>query len=419
MTKTVSSEPSDLSPEQQHALALLHSGENIFLTGGAGSGKSYVIREFFRKEDPQKVPILASTGAAAVLLGGRTFHSFFGLGLMEGGPEATLEKTAKDARLRKRLRQVEGVVIDEVSMIPGQAWNTANLIAQRARESQLPWGGLRIIAVGDFLQLPPIGKERQRDWCFLTPAWKETAFQNCVLNGNQRVSEPGFLEVLNQIRFGTVSNQVKNFLDSYVREHDEEASGTRLFPRRDQVEYFNNKKLNELTTPEFKLEAIYFGESKYVEILKKSAPVREQLILRPGCEVLFVQNDPQKRWVNGTRGYVTEIKDEKVLVHKDKGRTVTVDRSLFAHQDADGNILASVLQFPLVLGYATTIHKSQGATLDEIWCDLGSLWEPGQAYVALSRLRSARGLNLLRWNSSSIRLDPQVVQFYKNLSGDI
>jgi ATP-dependent exoDNAse (exonuclease V) alpha subunit len=131
--------------------------------------------------------------------------------------------------------------------------------------------------------------------------------------------------------------------------------------------------------------------------------------------VIFLQNDPQKRWINGTRGTVTKIEVDKITVRKDGGREVNVDKTTFSLQDAEGNVTATVIQFPLTLAYATTIHKSQGATLDEVWCDLRSLWEPGQAYVALSRLRSAEGLKLVGWNPRSIIVDPKVLEFYQSI----
>ncbi len=131
---------------------------------------------------------------------------------------------------------------------------------------------------------------------------------------------------------------------------------------------------------------------------------------------MFLQNDPQKRWVNGTRGEVVEIETDKITVKKQGGREVQVEKSTFSLQNSEGQIVASVLQFPLTLAYATTIHKSQGATLDELWCDLGALWEPGQAYVALSRLTSGEGLYLLRWHPRSVLTDPRVMDFYRQLS---
>ncbi|WP_413612696.1 DEAD/DEAH box helicase [Bdellovibrio sp. HCB-110] len=411
MTKT----PIDLSPEQANALELLRSGENVFLTGGAGSGKSFLIRQFMKELDPKEMPILASTGAAAVLLGGRTFHSFFGLGIMEGGPDATYQRASKETRLMSRLRKVEGVIIDEISMIPGQALMIAEALAQRARESKLPWGGMRIISVGDFAQLPPVTQSGQRDWCFINAVWKQSGFQTSMLSHNQRVSDNLFLDVLADVRHGLSSERVRDFLNEHIQEHDEDHPGTRLFGRKIYAEKFNEKKLMELDEEEVTIDSIYFGSEKHIELLMKTAPVPVKLILKLGCRVMFLQNDPQKRWVNGTRGVITDIETDKITVKKDNGREVQVDKASFALQDAEGNIMASVIQFPLTLAYATTIHKSQGATLDDLWCDLSSLWEPGHAYVALSRLRSSEGLHLIGWSPRSIIVDPKVLDFYKQL----
>lgn len=407
--------PIDLSLEQATALDLLRSGENVFLTGGAGSGKSFLIRHYMKEIDTKELPILASTGAAAVLLGGRTFHSFFGLGIMEGGSDATYERASKDNKLMARLRKVEGVIIDEISMIPGQALMIAEALAQKARDSKLPWGGMRIIAVGDFAQLPPVTQTGQRDWCFLNEVWRVSGFQTVMLSHNQRVSDNLFLDILHDIRHGLSTPRVRDFLNEHIQSHDPDHPGTRLFPRKINAEKFNQMKLAELNEEEVVIDSIYFGSEKHIEILMKTAPVPVKLQLKLGCRVMFLQNDPQKRWVNGTRGVVTDIADDKIMVKKDGGREVQVDKSSFALQDAEGNVMASVIQFPLTLAYATTIHKSQGATLDDLWCDLSHLWEPGHAYVALSRLRQAEGLHLIAWNPRSIIVDPKVLDFYKKL----
>ena len=405
-----------LSKEQKLALELCQSGENIFLTGGAGSGKSFVVKEFMQKLDPKEMPILASTGAAAVLLGGRTFHSFFGLGIMEGGPQATLNRVMKDSKTMKRLRHVEGVIIDEISMIPGEALRVAEALAQQAKESTLPWGGLRIIAVGDFGQLPPVTKYGQkRDWCFLTDTWQKTDFQNCALHFNQRIQDDEFLKVLADVRDGNLSALARSFLEEHTQDHDEDHPGTRLFPRRDLSENYNQKKLAEIPEDEYVVDSIYIGEQRYIDILAKSAPVPAQLKLKVGCRILFLKNDPQKKYVNGTRGTLVHHESDHLIVRKDNGREIKAEKISFALLDADGNVKASVIQYPVNLAYATTIHKSQGATLDELWCDLGSLWEPGHAYVALSRLREPSGLHIVRWSPRSFIVDPAVQKFYKNL----
>lgn len=411
--------PAELSSEQMRAMDVLASGENIFLTGGAGSGKSFLVREFRRSLNPKTTPLLASTGAAAVLLEGRTFHSFFGLGIMEGGPAATLARGCEDPRLMQRLRGIEGFIIDEISMIPATALEVAEALARQAKGSQLPWGGLRVIAVGDFSQLPPVTRNgARREWAFLSPVWQATNFVPIVLTQNHRVLDPEFLDILAQVRRGQVSETVKEFLNLRVRENDESCKNPRLFPRRDQVEKYNQMELAQLPGEEKVFDSIYFGKDKAVDMMKKSGPIPERLVLKVGCRVLFAQNDPQKRWVNGTRGTVVDISTEKITVEKETWRHVTVERSQFSILDAEGQNVASVINFPLVLGYATTIHKSQGATLDDLWVNLAQLWEPGQAYVALSRLRTGQGLKLLAWSPRSFLVDPQVIHFYKTLSED-
>jgi ATP-dependent exoDNAse (exonuclease V) alpha subunit len=405
-----------LSLEQQQALEILQSGENIFLTGGAGSGKSFLIRQFLRSENPKIFPILASTGAAAVLIGGRTFHSFFGLGIMDGGPQKTLERIKSDPRTLKRIAGVEGIVIDEISMIPGSAFEVAEKAARIARANELPWGGLRVIAVGDFAQLPPVTRSGEREWCFQSLSWERSGFQVCLLKHNQRVQKDTlFLDVLADAREGQMTERLKQFLNARVRKDQIEDKAPRLFPRRDQSEEFNMRELGLLKTPLVRIPSIYLGQEKQIEVLKKAAPVPGELVLKEGAHVLFIQNDPQKRWINGTRGVISEIAPDKIIVEKSRGREVTVDKVQFAIQNAEGEVVASVIQFPLTLAYATTIHKSQGATMDQLWVDLGRLWEPGHAYVALSRLSSAEGLNVLSWSPRSFITDPAVRRFYQQL----
>ncbi len=408
---------SELDVEQQIAFEVLQSGENVFVTGGAGSGKSYLIRHFMKTVDPKTMPILASTGAAAVLLGGRTFHSFFGLGIMEGGPQETFHRMKDEPKLLKRLMQVEGVIIDEISMIPASALEVAESLARHARQSSLPWGGMRVIVVGDFAQLPPVTRQGQkRDWSFQSPIWEQSGFQVVELTKNQRTYDQTFLDVLRDVRSGKVTPLVKEYLDLKIREHDEEDETTRLFPRRDQSEIFNGKKLGQIPSEEVKIPSIYLGQEKLVEALKRNSPIPGELTLKVGAKVLFLQNDPSKRWVNGTKGTVVDIEADKITVEKETWRHVTVDKTQFSLQDAEGRTVASVINFPLTLAYATTIHKSQGATLDEMWVDLSRLWEPGQAYVALSRLRTGDGLKLLGWRPQSVITDPAVTAFYQGLN---
>jgi ATP-dependent exoDNAse (exonuclease V) alpha subunit len=409
----------NLSDEQQSAYELLSSGENVFLTGGAGSGKSYLVRALRQNESSQTLPILASTGAAAVLVGGRTFHSFFGLGIMEGGANAAIDRACRDRRVMKRISEVEGFILDEVSMISAEAFRAAEAISKAARGSRLPWGGLRVIVVGDFAQLPPVSQGSTRDWAFLSPAWQESGFQTCLLTHNHRVEEKDYLDILASVREGKVTEDVQDFLSAKVQRDDPEDSAIRLFPRRDQAENFNQQELAKIPNPARTSDSIYLGEPRFIESLKKQSPIPETLTLKEGARVLFIQNDPQKRWVNGTRGTLREIQGskspERLIIEKDHGREVTVEKTMFSMMNAEGDMVASLLNFPVLLAYATTIHKSQGATLDDLWVDLSSLWEPGHAYVALSRLRTSQGLRILRWSHRSFVVDPLVIQFYQSM----
>ncbi|MFO1520424.1 MAG: AAA family ATPase, partial [bacterium] len=191
-----------LSPCQERAHELLqNSRDNVFLTGHAGSGKSFLTRHFLKDKDRKKFPVVASTGAAAVLVGGRTFHSFFGLGILEGGPGPTIEKALADRRLVKRLREMEGFVLDEVSMISGPTLSVAETICRKVRDHSLPWGGARVIAVGDFAQLPPVNPHsRKKEWAFLDEAWERSRFAPAVLKSILRSEDETYLRVLNFIR---------------------------------------------------------------------------------------------------------------------------------------------------------------------------------------------------------------------------
>ena len=406
----------DLSEDQSKALELLRDGHNVFLTGVAGSGKSHVIKTFTRDLDPKFFPILASTGRAAILVGGRTFHSFFGLGIMEGGPEATFERAKKDKALMGRLRKVEGVIIDEISMIHGEVLAVAEALCQVARAQDLPWGGLQVVVVGDFAQLPPVTQGRGRSaWAFLNPVWKKTGFCPAMLLTNHRTEEADFIELLNDLRQGTISEKLQRFLDEKTCALEDDFEGTRLLPRRYQTESFNLEKLQEIEGEEVSLPTSYYGEDRYVVSLKKNAPIPEALVLKEGCRVMFLQNDPKRRWVNGSTGVVESFLEDKVRVLLDSGRGVHVEKVVFSLQNHKAEVIAAAENYPLSLAYATTIHKSQGMTLDRVGVDIRGLWEPGQAYVALSRLKSSEGLFLQGWSEKSIFVDPIVRKFYHHV----
>lgn len=410
------SQAPQLNAEQEAALRVLNEKSgNVFVTGDAGTGKSFLIRHFLKGLERKRVPVLASTGAAAVLIGGRTFHSFFGLGLMQGGVERTVQKAVADRRVINRIKRLESFVLDEVSMIPGPALRAAETICCEARKDQRVWGGVRVIAVGDFAQLPPVSRNRNREWAFLDETWEQTDFKPIVLKQVMRTNDTEYTDVLQRIRSGTVDDVVTAFLNRKIDCDAIDTSHTHLFPRRQQAETFCQARLAELPGAATEFATSYSGRSEMIERLKKIAPVSEVLRLKEGAFVMLRVNDPQWRYVNGSVGHVVAIGDDELLIQLRNGRQVEVNRMSFAYLSAEGKELASATNFPVSLAYATTIHKAQGQTLESLVANLSGLWEPGQAYVALSRLESGKGLTLTAWSENSIRVDPDVEYFHRQL----
>lgn len=407
-----------LSSCQEKAYQLLqNTNQNIFLTGRAGTGKSFLIREFLKTQERKRFPIVASTGVAAVLIGGRTFHSFFGLGIMEGGLERTIDRALNDRRVLSRLRNINGFVLDEISMISGEALLAAEAICRHARKKiQLPWGGARVIAVGDFSQLPPVNRFGQkRDWAFLGETWQNSDFHSVYLQTMMRTEDAEFLKILDQIRYGEITTEVQDFLNQKIDVDCLDEEATYIFPRRVMAERYNNQRLAQIDAPLSDFPTEYTGPVWAVNQLKKSAPVPENLKLKRGALVMIRVNDPGFQYVNGSVGIVEEILKNKILIALKKGRLVELEQHSFSFLNADGDVVASAKNFPLTLAYAMTIHKSQGVTLDNMVVDLRRLWEPGQAYVALSRLRCGMGLTLMGWDESSFQTDPEVIAFYQSL----
>lgn len=412
-----------LTPCQDVALkALTQTHENIFLTGSAGSGKSHLIKEFLKGKDKKAFPILASTGSAAVLVGGRTFHSFFGLGIMQGGFDVVVEKALKNKQVMSRLKAINTFVLDEVSMIPGDALRTAETICGYARQkAHLPWGGARVIAVGDFSQLPPVTQGGgPKPWAFLDPVWEKTNFMPCVLKTLVRSQDEEFLKVLNWVRQGVVNEDVRSFLNERTFEDVQDTRDTPyFFPLRKQSEDLNQKRLSEIETELYSFRTEYKGASHAIEALKKNHFLPEDLQLKKSAFVMIRVNDPSYKFVNGSLGHVLDIeeKDDGTVVHVQllNKRIVEIEKMIFSILDADGDPIATAENFPLTLAYATTIHKSQGMTVDKMCVDLRRLWEPGQAYVALSRLRSGDGLHLMGWSEKSITVDRDVVKFHESM----
>lgn len=408
-----------LTNDQKRASDVLNGTfDNVFLTGAAGTGKSELVRRFIRK-NYNVVDVVASTGSAAMLLGGTTFHSFFGIGLCIGELQDIVAKALFSGKVRGRLMRCSTLIIDEVSMLPGYALEVAEHVARQARGSDLPWGGIRIIAVGDFAQLAPVSENGVPDWAFLHPVWEWSNFTVVCLNEVVRTREADYIKVLNHIRRGELNEFVYSFLSSRPTP-PAKWEGTRLYPRRAEAEAYNMDKLGLITEELFQIPSIFGGDSRYFNALRKSMPVPETLYLKKGALVMMLKNDSIfGAYCNGSLGTVVDVGEfgDAVVVKLLSGEVVTVGQVSFGYHDAKGKVLATVTNFPIKLAWASTIHKAQGISVDRIAVKLSNLWEAGQAYVALSRARSLDGLFIDNWDPGSIKADRNVMEFYRRIQG--
>lgn len=420
-----------MTPDQQF-LDLAHAGRNVFLTGMAGTGKSYLLRQFIQECatgirggtitlgscEPRRVDVTAPTGIAALNVGGMTVHRWSGMLL---GPcagqsnEAYARTLLRDGRPslmagRGRVKRAACLVIDEVSMLCGRQFEFLDYWMRTLRDDPAPFGGCQVIVIGDFMQLPPVRTSEREpyDWCFLSPAWARAEFQQVTLSKVHRQDEPSFIHALGNFRMGQFANgsgellrgRVVNFPDSNI---------TRLFTHNTQVDKWNTFKLDELAGPETVLEAETSGPETQLEFLTKNLLTPQTLRIKPGCRVMVTRNDSAGQFVNGTIGTVEDIEAEGILLSTNRG-PVRVKQHTWTY-DREDSSSATFKQFPLRLAYAVTIHKSQGATMDAAYVDIRAAREPGQAYVAISRVRSLRGLNLKEW-PRGVWVSQEAMKFY-------
>lgn len=408
---------SKANEEQAQALAILASGRNIFLTGSAGTGKTFVIKEYLKQKKPKKPPVLASTGAAAVLIGGRTFHSYFGLGIMEGGIDKTVTKAVSNSRIIQRIQKANEVIIDEISMIHPNAFEAANRIAKSIKESSAPFGGIRLILTGDFFQLPPVDRfEKKIPWIFKNDLWNSLEIEKVILKRSMRTSSRTFEHILDKIRYGICDEDVCAFLDSRRKPLSSDFRGTVLFARKNDVETYNQNRLDQLRGKLYEFETSVIARERNQtpkEKLIDLSPLPHILQLKEGALVMIRRNDESESYVNGSLGFVKKIGDEAIDLELFNGNLVTVEKEDFHVLDGDGKVSATIRNFPLTLGWAATIHKSQGASIDSLHLNLNNLWEYGQAYVAISRAKNPEALFISDWSRNSIRADAEVLEYYQ------
>ncbi len=399
---------------QAKALAILKSGRNVFLTGSAGTGKTYLINQYidYLKSHDIDVAITASTGIAATHIGGQTIHSFCGIGIRDALTGKELKSIKEKKYISSNLTQISVLVIDEISMLHLKQLELVSKVLQYVREDTSPFGGVQIVLCGDFFQMPPISKTGESDYekfAFMAPCWLSASFTVCYLTIQYRQSRNELMDVLDEIRGNRVSQSTHELLKRTMKPKRKLRSSTYLYTHNVDVDAMNLKKLGEIHEDEKKFLAITKGNQKIVQSLRKSVLAPETLKLKKGAVVMFVRNNPDEGYLNGTMGTVVgfDLVDETSLpkVKLKGGRTILASTEEWRVEDVNGKKLASYEQFPLRLGWAITVHKSQGMTLEEAEMDLSKTFEAGQGYVALSRLKDIGGLTLHGYNDTALRVN--------------
>ncbi len=405
----------NLNKKQNQALKLLlNSKKNLFLTGAAGTGKSHVVKLFreIKKAQQHPVPIVASTGAAAILVNGVTFNSYFGLGIMAGGVKATIDNAMTSRSTVERIVYSDTIIVDEVSMISGNTLEAANLLCQKIRQNKKFFGGIRMIFVGDFFQLGPFSESEKLDWVFSHKSWKMGKIQKIELDQVMRTEDKLFLKVLGKVRKGKVDAEVKKFLNAHVIKTPlHKYVGPRIFSRNHQVDKYNLEQLRLIDAPEHVFKTSYAGEGRFIDRLKDTLVVGDEVRLKKGALVMMRTNNFQEGYVNGTLGIIEGMTEDVLSIRKLSGELIQVKKHIFEFVGGNGEVLARARNFPLTLAWAVTIHKAQGATMDTALISLDQLWLHGQAYTALSRLKSSAGLKIVKWDRSSFKVDKKVLKY--------
>ena len=408
---------------QEQALAILQSGVTVFLTGEPGSGKTYTVNAYTKYLRSARIEyaITASTGIAATHVGGITIHSWSGLGIKTALSDFDLDAIATKEHVVRRVSRARVLIIDEISMLDADVVNSIDKICREVRQVDLPFGGMQVVFVGDFFQLPPVTKNNQQaSFAFESQAWVNANPVICYLSEQHRQSEESFLDLLSALRRGEISDEHRECLNQRCTAVADGDVGdvTRLYSHNANVDQMNDRKLSAMPTSSKTYQMSVSGREVLVEQLIRGCISPQRLSLKEGACVMFTKNSPKGQYVNGTLGVVVgfdKVRKFPIVETKD-GRTIEVVPADWSIED-NGRILARISQIPLRLAWAITVHKSQGMSLDMAQIDLRSAFVAGQGYVALSRVRSLEGLFLEGYNEMALAVHPLVLEKDREFRG--
>ncbi|NKQ38702.1 MAG: AAA family ATPase [Methanosarcinales archaeon] len=403
---------------QNEALDILKLGYNVFLTGPPGSGKTFLLNKYinYLKKYRRGVAITASTGIAATHMGGVTIHSWSGLGIKEKLSEQDLKKLLRKSYLKKRFKNTGVLIIDEVSMLHAFQLDLINKICQAFKGNSKSFGGIQVICSGDLFQLPPVQKGGGVAK-FITESeiWENMNIKICYLEEQYRQESGELLNLLNHIRNNAVNEAREILLNNKYKENTFSFTSTKLYTHNIDIDTINSFELNKIDEKKFVYRMSSTGDKNIVAILKQSCLAPEKLVLKKGAKVMFVKNNFDKGYVNGTLGNVVDFDENGLpIIEIFTGKRIVAMPTNWTIEE-DEEIKADIRQIPLRLAWAITIHKSQGMNLDAAEIDLSKSFVEGMGYVALSRLRSLAGLKLIGINELAFLVNREILEIDKVL----
>ena len=436
-----------LSEEQQEIFECFKNGENLFITGPAGSGKTFLIRTLYEwcNENNKSIQVCALTGCAAVLLQtkAKTIHSWAGIGLANGETINIIQNVANNIYKKKNWINTNILIIDEISMMSSKILTILDGIAKKVRKNNRPFGGMQIIFSGDFYQLPPISSKNdteQAQFCFENPIWDDLFDKEYHLSQIFRQSNKIYTNILNQIRDGHLSKQSYTTLQTRLLACPEQLlKPTKLLPRRAQVNIINTNEMNRLNTEQkiytmtiatiadFTITERQLGIlhkistsqiNWEIDYLKNSIMCDQEIILKIGAQVMCVINidtESDNPIVNGSCGIIIGFDSNEYPIVQFKNNFIrTMTLHIWESEQIKG---IGIKQIPLILSWAISIHHAQGTTLDIAEIDIGNgIFECGQSYVALSRVKELEGLYLTGFNPQKIKVHPKVKEYYQRFN---
>ena len=404
--------------DQKTALKILHSGENVFITGQAGSGKTFLLNKFINeaRKKGKTVAVTATTGLAATHLNGTTIHSWSGMGVANSISGNFYSKIRKPRR--ENICETDILIIDEISMLHDYRLDMVNAILKKIRKNNSPFGGIQLVMSGDFFQLPPVNRyddEFKGGFVTESVAWRQAGLKICYLNEQHRQADEELSAILTAMRTNNLKrDQVQTLLNRIDAEAPSNEIVTKLYTTNRDVDIINKKELAKIKGKSYFYSQETEGTKHYVEVLRRAILAAPILELKKGAHVMSIKNSPDGKYVNGSLGEVVDFKYGDPVVKFNNGNTVRIKTSEW--NLADGEIvLASIEQIPLKLAWAITVHKSQGMTLDGAEIDLSRAFVEGMGYVALSRVKNLHSLYLKGLNKMAITVSSEAIEIDKML----